>query len=63
MLSGVLAPGVNPDEGVAALREEAMRLTEEQVSDYELTKVQNKYENTYIYSQYKASDRAMGLCH
>lgn len=63
VLSGVLAPGVNPDEGVAALREEAMRLTEEQVSDYELTKVQNKYENTYIYSQYKASDRAMGLCH
>lgn len=63
VLSGVLAPGVNPDEGVAALREEAMRLTEEQVSNYELTKVQNKYENTYIYSQYKASDRAMGLCH
>ena len=27
------------------------------------TKVQNRYENTYVYSQYRAADRAMGLCH
>lgn len=63
VLSGVLSQGISPDEGIAALREEAMRLANEPVSEYELTKVQNKYENTYIYSQYKAADRAMGLCH
>ena len=63
MLSGIMAPGADPEDGIAALREEVMRLAEERVSDYELTKVQNKYENTYLYSQYRAVDRAMGLCH
>ena len=58
-----MAPGADPEEGIAALREEAMRLTEERIGNYELTKVQNKYENTYLYSQYRAVDRAMGLCH
>ena len=33
------------------------------MSDYELQKVQNKYENTFVFSQYKASDRALALCH
>lgn len=63
VLSGTLLPGVDPDEGIAALRREARRMVDERVSDYELTKVQNKYENTYVYSQYRAADRAMGLCH
>lgn len=31
--------------------------------NFELAKVQNKYENTFVFSQYKASDRALGLCH
>ena len=63
VLSGTLNDGVDPEAAVAALREEAMLLATEGVSDYELTKVQNKYENTFVYSQYKASDRALGLCH
>ena len=63
VLSGTMAPGADPEEGIAALRAEAMRLVNERVGDYELTKVQNKYENTYVYSQYKAADRALGLCH
>lgn len=63
VLSGKLQEGVTADEGAAALRREAMALTETSVSDYELQKVQNKYENTFVFSQYKAADRALALCH
>ncbi|MBR6291431.1 MAG: insulinase family protein [Bacteroidales bacterium] len=63
VLRGTLRDGVDPDEGMAALRDEAMRLTSEGVGEYELQKVQNKFENTFVYSQYRASDRALGLCH
>ncbi len=63
VLSGTLSPGVDVGEGMDALRAEAMRLTTEHIDDYELTKVQNKYENTYLYSQYRAADRALALCH
>jgi cytidyltransferase-like protein len=33
------------------------------IAHYELEKVENKYESTFVFSQYKASDRAMGLCY
>ena len=33
------------------------------VDAYELEKVANRYESTFVFSQYKASDRAMGLCY
>ena len=62
-VSGKVAEGVSTEEAVAALREEATRLAVEGVSDYELQKVQNKYENTFVFNQYRAADRAMGLCH
>ncbi|MCR5444280.1 MAG: insulinase family protein [Bacteroidales bacterium] len=63
VLSGKLQAGVTPDEAAEALRHEALALTETSVSDYELQKVQNKYENTFVLSQYKAADRALALCH
>ncbi len=63
VLSGKLQPGVTPDQAAEALRHEALALTETSVSDYELQKVQNKYENTFVLSQYKAADRALALCH
>lgn len=62
VMSGKLRDGVNPDEAAEALRSEAFRLTEEEVSEYELQKVINKYENTFVFSQYKAADRALALC-
>ncbi len=62
VLSGKVAEGHTTEEAVAALREEALRLAAEGVSDYELEKVQNKFENTFVYSHYRASDRAMALC-
>lgn len=63
VLSGKLADGVSCDEGAAAFREEAYRLADEGLSDYELQKVVNRYENTFVYSQYKPADRALGLCY
>ena len=63
VLSGKLRDGVTADQGAEALRREAEALLTEEVSDYELRKVQNKYENTFVFSQYKASDRALALCH
>ena len=63
VLSGKLRDGVSPDQAADALRREARKLVDEGVDDYELQKVKNKYENTFVLSQYKASDRALALCH
>ncbi len=63
VLSGKLREGVATDEGAEALRSEARRLADEGVGEYELQKVINKYENTFVYSQYKAADRALALCY
>lgn len=63
VLSGKLHDGVTLDEAAEALRGEAMKLTEREVDDYELQKVINRYENTFVFSQYKASDRALALCY
>lgn len=63
VLSGKLADGVSLDQGAEALRREARQLADEGLTDYELQKVQNKYENTFVYSQYKAADRALSLCY
>ncbi len=63
VMSGKVAEGVSTEEALAALREEARKLADEGVSDYELRKVQNKYENTFVYSQYRAADRAQALCY
>ena len=63
VMSAKLLPGVEVDEVAEALRKEARTLVEEGVEEGELEKVQNKYESTFVFSQYKASDRAMSLCH
>ena len=63
VLSAKLRAGTHPDQAAEALRNEARRLVEETVDSYELQKVKNKYENTFVFSQYKASDRALALCH
>lgn len=63
MVSAKVREGVNPDQVVDIIRKEVRRLTEETVDAYELEKVTNRYESTFVFSQYKASDRAMGLCY
>ncbi len=62
VLSAKLRDGIDPEVVIEALRKEARLLTEEPIGDYELEKVQNKYESTFTFSQYKASDRAQALC-
>ncbi|MCR4813035.1 MAG: insulinase family protein [Bacteroidales bacterium] len=62
VVSGKMNEGVALEEGEAAVRQELTLLGDEAVSDTELEKVVSKYESTFEYSQYKASDRAAALC-
>lgn len=63
VVSGKLNEGVSFDQAEHAIGEELQKLAEEPVSDHELEKVANKFENTFVYSQYKANDRALSLCY
>ena len=63
VLSAKVLPGVDVDEVTDALREEAYSLADSGLLQEELDKVQNKFESTFVYSQYKAADRAFSLCH
>ena len=63
MMSAKLLPGVEVERVADAMRQEARDLQERGVEEREMEKVQNKYESTFVYSQYKASDRALSLCH
>ena len=63
VLSGKLREGVSLDSAVDALRSHTAALATEMVDNYELQKVINRYENTFVFSQYKAADRALGLCY
>ena len=63
MLSAKVLEGVDVEEVADALRKEAYALAEKGLTEKELEKVQNYYESTFVYSQYKAADRALGLCY
>ncbi|MBO7100860.1 MAG: insulinase family protein [Bacteroidales bacterium] len=63
ILSGKLQKDTDLERVADAFRRETQRLVNEPVDAYELQKVINKYENTFVFSQYKASDRALGLCY
>lgn len=63
MVSAKVREGADPEEVVDTIRREVRSLVESPVDSYELEKVTNKYESTFVFSQYKASDRAMGLCY
>lgn len=62
VVSGKMAKGVSCEEGRAAVWEELERLKSEPVSDYELEKVKNKFENTFFINNYKSADCAAQLC-
>ena len=63
MVSAKVREGQDCEEVIKVIRSEVRRLTESPVDAYELEKVANRYESTFVFSQYKASDRAMGLCY
>ena len=62
VMSAKLLPGVEEDEVVEAMRREVRILVADGLSERELEKVKNKFESTFVFSQYKASDRALSLC-
>lgn len=62
VVSGRLCDNTTFEQAERAIDEEIERLQHELVSAHEVEKVANKYENTFVYSQYKAADRALGLC-
>ena len=63
VVSGKLHDGVHAHQAQEAVWAELRRLTETPVPESELEKVKNKYEATFLFSQYKAADRALGLCY
>ena len=63
VVSGRLCDGVGFEEAEAAITQEIQQLQSIPVDSHELEKVANKFENTFVYSQLKASDRALSLCY
>ena len=63
VVSGKLCDGIDLEQAERAIDEEIMKLQETLVSEHELEKVANKFENNFIYSQYKTADRALSLCY
>ncbi len=62
VVSGKLQEGVDYAVAQQAVEEALQQLAVEPVEEQELEKVVNKYETTFLFSQYKAMDCAMALC-
>lgn len=63
VMTGKLCDGVDFDRAEAALARELHALQEQPIDEHEMQKVKNKFENTFVYSQYKNADRAQSLCY
>ena len=63
VVSGRLCDGVSFDRAENAIDNQIAQLQQTPVSGHELEKVANKFENTFVYSQYKTTDRALSLCY
>ena len=63
VVSGKLNDGIEMEQAEKSIHAELRRIADEKIDDYEVTKVSNKYEATFAFSQYKAADRAQALCY
>ena len=63
VVSGKLTEGTLIEQAEQAIEEEIEKLQQTPVSEHELEKVANKFENTFVYSNYKTADRALSLCY
>lgn len=63
VVSGKLTNGTTHAQAQQAVWEVLQSLVDQPVAQRELDKVINKFESTFVYSQYKAIDRAMSLCY
>lgn len=63
VVSGKMQEGITSEKAERAIDEEIAKLQVQPISEKELEKVANKFENTFVYSQYKTADRAHNLCY
>ncbi len=63
IVSGKVNSGVEAKQAVEAVWQELREMAATPVSADELQKMQNKFESTFTFAQYKALDRAMTLCY
>lgn len=63
VVDGRLQPGITLQQAEQAVWNQLEIVCRNPISDYELTKVVNKFESTFAFSHYKASDRASNLCY
>lgn len=63
VVSGKLCDGTDFAQAEEAINRELQQLCSTPVETSEMEKVANKYENNFLFSQYKASDRALSLCY
>ena len=63
VVSGKLNNGITFERAEEAIDQEIKKLQQEPISSHEIEKVANKFENTFVYSQYKSADRALSLCY
>ncbi len=63
VVSGKVNNGVDAHRAVEAVWNELREMAATPVAAAELQKMQNKFESTFTFSQYKALDRAMTLCY
>ncbi len=63
VVSGKLNDGISFAQAESAIDDEIRKLQEVPIDAHEIEKVANKFENTFVYSQYKSADRALSLCY
>ena len=63
VVSGKMQEGVTSERAERTIDEEIAKLQVQPISEKELEKVANNFENTFVYSQYKTADRAHNLCY
>ena len=63
VVAGKLMKGISIDEAENAINEELLKIATDEISDYELEKVKNKFESVYQFGQLNALNKAMELAY
>ena len=63
ILTGQLLPTTTEEQAIEAFRREIARLQVESPTDYELTKVKNKFEANALFGELNVMNKAMNLCY
>lgn len=63
VVAGKLMKGISIDEAENAINEELLKIATDEISNYELEKVKNKFESVYQFGQLNALNKAMELAY